>query len=49
MDELFEKSIRTLELPQVLALLADRATSLAAKERALALQPATDAEDVRRL
>lgn len=49
MDELFEKSIRTLELPQVLALLADRATSSAAKERALALQPATDAEDVRRL
>ena len=50
MDELFEKSIRTLELPQVLALLADRATlSSAARERAPALQPATDAEDVRRL
>lgn len=49
MDELFEKSIRTLELPQVLALLAQQAVSAAAKERALHLQPLSDAEEVQRL
>ena len=49
MDELFEKSIRTLELPRVLELLAGRASSPAGRERALALQPLTDAEEVRRL
>ena len=49
MDELFEKSIRTLELPRVLELLAQQATSEAAKERARSLTPLTDAEDVRRL
>ena len=49
MDELFEKSIRTLELPRVLELLAQQATSEAAKERARSLTPPTDAEDVSRL
>ena len=49
MDELFEKSIRTLELPRVLKLLADRATSEEAKRRAEALLPQTDAEDVQQL
>ena len=49
MDELFDKSIRTLELPRVLELLANQATSVAAKERARGLTPLTDAEDVERL
>ncbi len=48
-EELFEKSIRTLELPQVLQLLAEQAVSEAAKARALALSPQTDPEDVARL
>ena len=42
MTELFEKSIRVLELPRVLALLEQRAVSEAAKERARALTPSTD-------
>ena len=33
MSELFEKSIRTLELPRVLQLLSDQAVSAEAKER----------------
>ena len=37
MSELFEKSMATLELPQVLALLADCAATLEGKERCLAL------------
>ena len=45
----FEKSIRTLELPRVLELLAKEAVSRQAKEDALALRPATAIEDVRRL
>ncbi|HIS52475.1 MAG TPA: endonuclease MutS2 [Candidatus Onthomonas avicola] len=49
MTERFEKSIRTLELPQVLELLAAQASSLAAQERARALRPETDLEEVRRL
>ena len=48
MSELFEKSIRTLELPQVLALLADCAATLEGKERCLALRPLTDLDDVAR-
>lgn len=39
MSELFEKSMATLELPQVLALLADCAATLEGKERCLALRP----------
>ena len=42
MSELFEKSIRTLELPAVLE-------KLAAKDRCLKLTPSTDAEEVLRL
>ena len=49
MSELFEKSIRTLELPRVLALLADQAVSQEAKRRALSLRPETEAEEVLRL
>jgi len=49
MTQLFEKSIRVLELPQVLALLEGRAVSAAAKERARALTPETDPDEVRRL
>jgi DNA mismatch repair protein MutS2 len=48
MSELFEKSIRTLELPSVLQLLAEKAVSDAAKEKALRLLPTTDADDVLR-
>ena len=49
MTELFEKSIRVLELPQVLDRLAQHAVSAVAKERALHLLPSDDADDVRRL
>ena len=44
-----EKSLNTLELDRVLSLLADAAVSEEAKERALALQPERDAEEVREL
>ncbi len=49
MSELFDKSIRTLELPAVLRMLADQTNSAASRERALAAVPQTDAEDVERL
>ena len=49
MTELFEKSIRVLELPQLLERLSQKAVSEAAKEHALRLTPSTDADDVRRL
>ena len=49
MTELFEKSIRTLELPRVLGLLAEQAVSAEAKRRALALTPETEPEEVLRL
>ena len=49
MSELFEKSIRTLELPAVLEKLAAKAVSQAAKDRCLKLTPSTDAEKVLRL
>ena len=49
MSELFEKSIRTLELPAVLEKLAAKAVSQAAKDRCLKLSPSTDAEEVLRL
>lgn len=45
-DELFEKSIETLELPRVLEQLADRAVTEEGKARALALRPLTDADEV---
>ena len=49
MSELFEKSMRTLELPRVLSLLADQAVSDEAKRRALKLTPETEPEEVLRL
>ncbi len=49
MTKLFEKSIRTLELPRVLSLLSDLAVSQAAKDRALATTPAITTDDVARL
>ena len=49
MSELFEKSMRTLELPRVLAMLAEQAVSDEAKRRALALTPETEPEEVLRL
>ena len=49
MSELFEKSLRTLELPRVLQLLSGAAVSAEAKERALRVSPETEAEEVLRL
>ena len=49
MSELFDKSIRTLELPAVLKMLADQASSAEAKEKALVLVPRTDVDEVKRL
>jgi DNA mismatch repair protein MutS2 len=49
MSELFDKSIRTLELPGVLQMLSRHAVSAEAKERALRLRPETEAEEVLRL
>ena len=46
MSELFDKSIRTLELPRVLQLLADQAVSVEGKERSLRLRPETETEEV---
>ncbi len=48
MTDLFEKSIHTLELPRVLELLADQAATREGKDRALALRPMTDWDDVQR-
>ncbi len=49
MSELFDKSIRTLELPRVLQLLSEQAVSAEAKERAQRIRPETEAEEVLRL
>ena len=49
MTQLFEKSIRVLELPRVLELLERHAISAAAKERARNLTPSTEPGEVRRL
>ena len=49
MSELFEKSIRVLELPQLLSQLERHAVSDAAKERARKLMPSTDRDEVNRL
>ena len=49
MSDLFEKSIRTLELPRVLQLLSDQAVSAEAKDRALRVRPETEPEEVLRL
>ena len=49
MTPLFEKSIETLELPRVLALLADEAATEEGRERCLALRPVSVPGDVNRL
>ncbi|MBU5434297.1 endonuclease MutS2 [Pseudoflavonifractor sp. MSJ-37] len=49
MTELFERSIQTLELPAVLARLAEQAVTEEGKERCAALRPQTDRDDVERL
>ena len=49
MNEQSQKSLTKLELDKVLVLLADHASSPAAKERCLAVQPLDDAEDIRLL
>ncbi|MCI9122350.1 MAG: endonuclease MutS2 [Oscillibacter sp.] len=49
MSELFNKSLRTLELPRVLQLLAEQAVSAEAKNRALGATPETEPEEVLRL
>jgi DNA mismatch repair protein MutS2 len=46
--DLFEKSLQTLELPAVLALLASEAVSEPAKNLALELRPATERREVER-
>ena len=45
-SERYERSIQTLELPQVLDLLAAQAVTEEGKRRALALRPETDREEV---
>ncbi len=49
MTPLFEKSIETLELPRVLALLANEAATEEGRERCLALRPVSVQSDVLRL
>lgn len=46
MIELYEKSMRTLELPRILALLAEQAVTEEGKARALALRPDGDLREV---
>jgi DNA mismatch repair protein MutS2 len=49
MTELYEKSIKTLELPAVLDLLAAEAVSAPAKERAYTVRPSAVSYEVKRL
>ena len=48
-SELFEKSIRTLELPAVLEMLSAKAVSEAAREKSRHIMPATERQEVLRL
>ena len=48
MNTLFEKSIRTLELPAVLSMLAALAVSDAAKEKCRSMMPVCDLEEASR-
>ena len=48
MTDLFEKSMITLELPRVLEQLSACAATQEGKEKALALRPMTDLDDVQR-
>ena len=47
MNELYEKSLHTLELDRVLELLADTCVTEDGKALALSLRPSIDADDVR--
>ena len=47
MTQLYEKSIRKLELPAVLEKLAQQAVCNGAKERCMAMQPLSDVDDIR--
>ena len=49
MSDLFDKSLRTLELPRVLELLSEQAVSAEAKQRALRIRPEPEPEEVLRL
>ena len=49
MSELYEKSLRKLELDAVLKLLADQASSEEAKKYCMELRPQTDIDDIRLL
>ena len=49
MSELFEKSIRTLELPAVLEMLSAKAVSEAAREKSRHIMPATERQEVLQL
>lgn len=49
MSELFEKSIRVLELPRLLEMLEHHAVSAEAKARARRLTPSDDFGEVNRL
>ena len=46
MSDLFDKSIRTLELPRVLELLSEQAVSAEARQRALRIRPETEPEEL---
>ena len=48
MSDLFEKSIATLELPKVLAMLSECAVTQEGKDRCLQVRPMTDSDDVQR-
>ena len=47
MNELYEKSLHTLELDRVLSMLADCCITEEGKQRAVQLRPVTDADEVR--
>ena len=49
MNEQYEKSLSKLELDKVLLLLADHASSQAAKDRCMAIRPSADADEIRHL
>ena len=49
MNEQYEKSLSKLELDKVLSLLADHASSQAAKDRCVAIRPSADADEIRHL
>ena len=48
MTELYEKSLRTLEFPRVLEMLAGQCVTQEAKDRAMKLRPSTEEREVQR-